>query len=211
MKKVAITGAKGIIGTVLVNELTGYEISQIDLPETDARDYDKLLKAVTGTDVIIHLAWNTATENWRSIKNDPDNLLMAKNIYKAAIEANVSRVIIASSVHADNYKEWKGPGLMTTNKPPKPQNAYGKSKVKLENFGKQYAAKGLEVICIRFGGVNKENVSPKNEIEKKVWLSHEDCITFVKKYIEVKDIPNNFLISYAISENDGKIHETMLL
>ena len=94
MKRIAITGANGTIGTVLSNGLKNYEIIPIDLPMLDARDYEKLLKAVQGSDVIVHLAWNTEIENFRSSKIEVGNILMVYNVYKAALEAKIPRVIM---------------------------------------------------------------------------------------------------------------------
>ena len=70
MKLVVITGAKCKIGTVLRKGLTDYEITPIDLPETDVRDYDKLLEVFPGHNAIVHLAWDGKTENFRNGKNN---------------------------------------------------------------------------------------------------------------------------------------------
>lgn len=207
MKRIAITGANGTIGTVLSNGLKNYEIIPIDLPMLDARDYEKLLKAVQGSDVIVHLAWNTEIENFRSSKIEVGNILMVYNVYKAALEAKIPRVIMASSVHADNFYKWGKADLMQPQKIPEPTSPYGACKIFLEALGRYYSTKGLEVICIRFGGVNKENKPPSEVFEKRVWLSHGDCVGLVRKCIEADKIPDNFLVVYAVSNNKNRIHD----
>jgi len=199
MKKVVITGAKGTIGTVLMKGLTGYEITPIDLPEVDVRDYGRLLKIFPGQDIIIHLAWQT---------NRSDNVVMFSNVYRAAIEANVPRVIMASSVHADNFYDWKGPGLLTPDRTAVPNSPYGASKVDMEALGKYYSQHGLEVVCIRFGGVNPEDtVDVEEEGFKKVWLSHRDGVELVKICIDAESIHNNFVVIYGVSNNTYRVHD----
>ncbi len=208
MKKVAITGANGTIGTVLRTGLADYEITPLDLPEADIRDYNRLLENFPGHDAVVHLAWDTKIENFRSGKINPDNMLMTYNVYRAAIETKVPRVVMASSVHADDFYNWKGVGLLKTDRTPVPDSPYGASKVFMEALGKHYATKGLEVVCIRFGGVNLENRPPKDDYyEKTVWLSHEDCTGLIKRCVEADRIPGNFLIVYAVSDNKNRVHD----
>ncbi len=208
MKKVAVTGANGVIGTVLRNGLSEFEITPIDLPEVDVRDYGKLLTIFKGYSAIIHLAWDVKAENFRSGGLNTDNLLMAYNVYRAAAEAKVPRVIMASSVHADNFYDWKGPGLLSPWRAPVPDSPYGASKVFMEALGRHYAAKGLEVVCIRFGGVNPSDSQKTGERDyEKVWLSHRDCSRLVSACLGTPKIPNNFLIVYGISDNKGRVHD----
>ncbi|MBI2550152.1 NAD(P)-dependent oxidoreductase [Candidatus Woesearchaeota archaeon] len=208
MKKIAITGAKGTIGTALKRGLTEYEITPIDLPELDVRDHEKLLDAVSGHSVVIHLAWDAKAENFRNGGLNPDNFLMAHNVYRAALEVKIPRVIMASSVHADNFYGWKDLGLLSPDRVPVPDSPYGASKVFIEALGRCYATKGLEVVCIRFGGVNAANKPPLDDYyEKAVWLSHDDCIGLVRSCIEGKSIPNNYLIVYGVSDNENRIHD----
>lgn len=208
MKRIAITGANGRIGDVLRKGLCDYNIASLDLPEVDVRDYKKLLRIFPKHDVVIHLAWDLRTENFNTGKINPDNMLMTYNVYKAAIESKVPRVIMASSVHADNFYEWKGRGLMTVDKTPVPDSPYGADKIFMEALGRYYASKGLEVICIRFGGVHKDNKPDiKDAYEKRLWLSHHDCVELVRKCIEAKTIPNKFLLLYGVSNNKNRLHD----
>ena len=206
MKKIVITGANGVIGHVLRKGLE-YQITPLDLPENDVRDYAKLLKKFSGHEVAIHLAWNAQGDDFRTDVN-PDNIFMINNVYRAALEAEVPRVIMASSVHADQFYNWEEQEPMSPNHVAIPNNPYGATKIFMEALGKYYATKGLEVICIRFGGVNQKNNPNKKELHyKKVWLSHDDCIRLIKICITAKKIPNNFLIIYGVSNNTGRIQD----
>lgn len=203
--KIAITGSKGIIGKVLVDGLTGYEITPIDLPEYDVRDYDQLRRVIDGHDVVIHLAWNTQTENIHSVEPNPDNTLMFSNVYRAALEAKVSRVIMASSVNTDDYKLANSRKKLTPYSLPSPTTPYGAHKIFMESLGRYYAENGLKVICLRFGNVNRRNKPLKED--RNVWLSHRDCVELVRNCIDIKKVPNNYSIIYAVSESKARIHD----
>lgn len=212
-ERIAITGSCGTIGTVLKEGLKDeYEITSIDLPvdlpENDVREYAKLLEIIPQHLGIIHLAWDTVTDNFKSEKINPENALMFDNIYKAALEGGVPRVIMASSVHADKFYGWKGPGYMSVEKIPTPDSPYGAHKVFMEALGRYYATKGLEVVCIRFGGVNPQNKPPLEPAEERAaWFSHADCVSLLKAILQAQAIPNNFFIVYGVSNNTNRIHD----
>ena len=126
-ERIAITGSEGIIGTVLKKGLSqDYTITPIDiLMGVDIRDYQQFLETVRNHQAIIHLAWDSKLEHSGSQKMDSDNAEMYTNVYNAALEAGVTRVIMASSIHADDFYEWKGPGLMSPYQTPNPLNPYG--------------------------------------------------------------------------------------
>lgn len=177
MKRVVITGANGRIGSILKEGLISYELTCLDFPDVDVRDYEKLLKIFPGHDAVVHLAWNQD-------KTSLDNRIMILNVYKAAMESKVPRVVMASSVHADKLCP------------------YSIDKIFMEDLGRGYASKGLEVICIRFGDVYQtDKPSLKGGYEKLLWLSHRDCVKLLKKCVEADTIPDNFLIVYGISGN----------
>lgn len=210
MKKIAITGSKGRIGTVLRKGLAGkFQITQIAKPKHNVKNYKQLLKTVKGHDVIIHLAWNTKVDNVGTNKIDPDNALMFWNVYRAALKAKVKRVIVASSVHADFFYKWPKK-KMSPYSSPTPDSPYGAHKVFMESLGKYYSTKGLEVICIRFGGVlANNNPVHRDHPERAAWFSHRDCVSLITACISAKKVPNNFAIIYGVSNNKRRIHSTM--
>src|SRR5436305_5869379 len=109
MRTVVVTGMNGVIGSVLSGALAGWQTCGADLPECDVREYDQVLAALGGADAVLHLAWDT-TENFLSERLEPDNQLMAHNVFAAARAAGVTRVVAASSVHADRY--WPSRGVL---------------------------------------------------------------------------------------------------
>ena len=89
-----------MIGRILVSDLA-HDVTEFDLPQCDARVLEQLTHAATGHDALVHLAWNTTSENSSNGNIDFDNALMAFNAYRASEQTSVRRVVMASSVHAD--------------------------------------------------------------------------------------------------------------
>ncbi len=135
--KIAITGASGIIGTVLQKGLSSqFEITQIIHQKTDVRDYSSLVKIFPGHDTVIHLAWNMNADNFGRPDISEDNTRMTYNVYQAALECGVKRVIMASSVHADSFFKKPDRKLLDPNAVPTPDSPYGAHKVFMESLGR---------------------------------------------------------------------------
>ncbi len=207
MKKIILTGATGKTGSIALQGLRKYAVTQVSLPQVDLRKYEGLVNLFKGHDVVLHFAWNASTENWKSATIDADNMQMVANVYRAAVEANVSRVLMASSVHADSFKDWEGPGLLSPDRIPIPQNPYGASKGFMEALGRYYAVHAnLEVVCTRFAGMNPENKPPKEHLDRIRWLSHNDFWNLLEKVIEAPEIPNQYCLFYGVGNHPQRIH-----
>lgn len=209
MNKVLITGNDGVIGSVLQANLP-HETTDFDLPEDDAEKYKDLYEKARGHDALVHLAWDFESDGWLAERLNPDNTLISFNVYQAAVDAGVKRVIVASSVHADKFTHHDpASGLLQPYSLPLPDSPYGAGKCLLEALGRYYAdAKGLEVICIRFGGVNREDIPPNSPYsERQVWFSHRDCANLVKACLDAPKVPNNYAIIYGVSNNKGRLHD----
>jgi uronate dehydrogenase len=210
--KIAITGAHGIIGTVLTSRLNKekFEITPVDIPEIHTSNFEMLKKAVQGVERIIHLAWDTEKENYKSNDISEVNETMTHNIYRVAHELGVKRVIMASSVHAHRFdlrdKDGKIRPYML---PTAPDSPYGASKIFMEMLGRYYTHTfGLEVVCIRFGGVNPEDEPEKSSPEvPQQWFSHKDCISLVELCLLAPSIPNNYEIIYGVSNSNGQVFD----
>lgn len=207
--KVLMTGNRGRVGTPLYKSLKG-DMTPYDLPENDHTDYENLKAKMTGHDAVVHLAWNVKTENYDTGKIDSSNLQGVYNIYQAATETNTKRVIMMSSVHADKFagRDASLP-LLKPFDLPLPDSPYGASKCYAEALGRHYAEEhGLEVICIRLGGVNSLDKPPTSpETERQVWLSHRDLINLVQLCLDARSIPYNYTILYAVSNNKDILHD----
>ena len=108
-KKVLVTGFGGRIGKVLRDHLGDkYEFSGIDrIPlegldslTADLTDLQAIAPAFEGKDVVVHLAAeprHTPDIGWDLLM--PDNVIATANVFEAAKQAGVSRIIFFSSMH----------------------------------------------------------------------------------------------------------------
>jgi uronate dehydrogenase len=193
---------------VLRAGLSEHAITEFDLPSHSILDRKQLTESMRGHDTVIHLAWASKHDNWLTETFDPVNLEGAFNVLEAAQIASVRRVIIASSVHADDFFNHGKYGLLDPYSLPVPDSPYGAAKCMIEALGRYYAsAKNLEIVCIRLGGVNKENKPPDHpESERQVWLSHADCVSLMSASVEAKSIPK-YVIFYGMGNNPDLLHD----
>lgn len=205
MKKILLTGSQGILGTIIRKKIRNYLFTPLDLPEANIRNYDQLLELSHGHEIIMHFAWDSKNESSFTTGISFDNPLMAYNVYRVAIEAKIPRVIIASSIHADDYDLRGNDELLSPYRLPSPKNPYGATKVYIEALGRYYAKQGLEVVCLRLGSVTPNNL-PYNISSGCRFLTHRDLIELLKCCIEAKNIPDNYVIIYGVSNNTGRVH-----
>lgn len=215
--KVVITGSEGRMGTILKEGLSNdFNLYLVDKKKSKlknsykldiAKDFIRLKSILRLKDVVIHLAWDNR-EDFPNNKVVFENKIMAENIYRSAVKVGIKRVIIASSVHADDYSS-KRKNEISPLSNPWPDTPYGASKVYIENLGKYYSmAYGLEVICIRFGGVNPQNKILYSEDQNydKVLLYKEDLLDLIRKCLECRKVPSNYSLFYAVSNNLRRVH-----
>lgn len=168
-KKVLILGATGRIGPSLMEEyfkkykkdyelILGYHKSKpeydLESREISLTDIEKLKKAMIGIDVVVNLAANSDEKSEFSEIVQP-NIIGAYNVFQAALDAKVKRVVFASSVHAIRGYEFGKE--VRHDDVPKPMNYYGASKVFGEALCHVFAQKGLSCLAIRIGAYLPDN------------------------------------------------------
>src|SRR4051812_23943378 len=101
-RRVLITGADGIVGTVVRRGLADrYELrflthhpAEFESHVGDVADIDSIRPAFTGVDVVVHLAGNPdVSATWDEIL--PANIVGTRNVFEAAVGAGVKRVVYA--------------------------------------------------------------------------------------------------------------------
>jgi uronate dehydrogenase len=206
--RIAITGANGRIGTVLRRGLADYAITALDLPGTDCRDIEALRAPFPGHRAVIHLAWQMQDGGLYDDAVNLDNIATTANVYQAALEAGVRRVIMASSVHADQFTGQPAGGLLSPDAVPTPDSPYGAAKVFMEALGRYYARRGLEVICVRFGRVRlDDDPGLEDPWERIVWLSHRDAQALIRACLAAPSVPGGFAVVYGVSDNTGRVQD----
>ena len=232
--KILITGIAGTVGTIVAERLfADHEISGIDIRPTDQfatrvldlNDYDSIRPRFEGIDVVIHLAAEPG--HGREIGWDilmPRNVRPTANVFQAAHEAGVRRIVFASSMHVMGmYEEdepWRSIAageygnldpttapLVTADMPVRADGRYAVTKAFGEQLARYYAeAEGMEAISVRLGTISGDN-HPGVEARSYVsWFSHRDLGNFFAACVEKPDIKH--AIVYGASANTWKIYDT---
>lgn len=150
----------------------GAEVIRGDLTDPD------FAAAVTACmDAVVHLVANPEPEaSWPELRGP--NVDAVATLLAAARAGGVSRVVLASSVHAAGGHYRSGRLPIDPAWPAYPCCAYGATKVFAEAIGRVYADTGeLAVICLRLGGPVPE---PPFASWSPAWLSPTDLRQLVR-------------------------------
>ena len=211
MRTILITGAEGIIGSVLRCGLGDkYRIRGVDLPE-DISCYEVLWEQMAGVDTVIHLArrfW-PADPAERRMRIHPENVQIDVNLFTAIVKAEVKRLIMASSVHADHHRDPTAIGLFAVPGSYHPATPYGVFKLVEEEVGRILAKQyGFEFVGVRFGGVTRDNSVKTGAGQTATWLSHGDLVGAIDACLSTEPLPGRSSVFYAVSANADRIHDT---
>ena len=204
---VLVTGAGGRVGTVLrahwraqnravrlcdIRDL-GAAAANETLVHGDVLDPVFLAKVLEGVDVVVHLAGNPWNHGLDAIA--APNVIGVGQLYEAAREQRVARVIFASSNHVVGM--YRSGVRIDTLAPVNPDGYYGVSKVWGEAVARMYWEKhGVESLCLRIGSSVPKPVSERH---LSTWLSPRDLCGFIDAGIDVQAL--GFDIAFGISAN----------
>jgi len=160
---VLLTGAGGNLGRVAIPELeaAGHTVRGVDarggsFDELDVREADEVRRAVAETDAVVHAAAlhgihlqdASPHEYWQT------NVTGTFNVYEAARESGVRRVVLCSSmaVYGESAKRRDGWAVVTEESPTLPTDVYGLSKLLCEQMARHYArTAGITTVSLRLG------------------------------------------------------------
>ncbi|SDU57193.1 NAD-dependent epimerase/dehydratase family protein [Jiangella alkaliphila] len=191
MTAVLVTGAAGKVAQMLRPALTGLDVRAVDAREVtgwdgadtrtgDLADPDFTEGAVEGMDAVVHLAANPRpASSWPELRGP--NADAVANLLDAAWRAGVTKVVLASSVHAMGGYVAEGlPAgtLVDPAWPARPCCTYGATKVFAEAYARTVAdGGGPAVVCLRLGGVVPRPTDTGNLLG---WLSPGDLRLLVR-------------------------------
>ncbi|AGN01812.1 NAD dependent epimerase/dehydratase family protein [Salinarchaeum sp. Harcht-Bsk1] len=206
---VAITGAAGQIGEIAREAFepaertlfTHSEHEGLDATVLEVTDREAVGAALAdaGADVLLHLAWGPAgRDDWED--GHASNLEGTIDVLEAAVEHDLDRVVLASSIHAVGMYNRERADEMESlvaepatvigpDDPPRPDSYYGVAKVACEAMGRYYADRyDLEVVPLRIGWVcdreelravataaSSESDRARGRFARATWLSPRDC------------------------------------
>jgi len=241
-----LTGAAGYVGQRMFAELSerwdlvpidiqattrgGAKVPGIVVADLTNPDRDAYRAHFRGADAVIHLGYVRApgldATTWQNNSDakfwaEHQNVALAYNVYRTALEEGVRRVVVASSNHAADYYErlvWDGRlDMVTPEMPPRSDNWYGWAKAAYELLGFVFATgqvdgRKLEVVQWRIGGPRDDDIDQVAPGDIKVmhralgaYLSRRDQVQQAIRMVETEHIEDEhgvpFLIVYGISGN----------
>lgn len=208
-KKIVLTGACGNLGmqiretlAELADELLSVDIA--DAPENlapnetfvqaDCSNFDAVFPLMKGATMAVHFASIADERPFEQLLGP--NYLSSYNIWEAAYQNGVQRIIYASSIHAVGMVETAaGPNLTQDHAP---DTFYGLAKCFAEDLGKLYWAKrGVESVHMRIASCTPE---PQNPRALRTWLSYDDLRHLVDRAVQATT--TGFTVIYGVSNND---------
>jgi uronate dehydrogenase len=208
-RRIVFTGASGGIGTMtrplLAQLYPGLVLSDRVEPKdlqpgetfvkADLTRPDEVAAAVKGAHSVIHLGGHSVEGSWDQILNA--NIIGCYNLFEAARQAGVKRIVFASSNHAVGFYPRKR--KIGTDVTVRPDSRYGVSKAFGEALGALYSDKhGMIVTCLRIGNVGPR---PLDARRLSIWISPEDIVQLFQIGLEHPDI--RFEILYGVSDNEA--------
>jgi uronate dehydrogenase len=207
MPRILLTGAGGGIGARLRKLLPpiypDLVLSDLEAPTDLAAsetfiaaqlsDLAQVKQAVAGIDGIIHLGGFSVEGPWDTILNA--NIIGAYNLFEAARQAGVKRIIFASSNHAVGF--YPRSQTIATHVQLRPDSRYGVSKAFGEALAAYYAFKfGIGCLCIRIGNLGER---PLDERRLSIWLENSDLVSLIRIGLEREGLL--YEVVYGMSDN----------
>ncbi len=231
--KVLITGASGLIGRLTLSALSDKyafsalnrsAVSGIPWLQADIADAGAIKPAFQGMDMVLHPAAETKDiQDWD--KAMTTTVMGTLNVFRAAAEANVKRVVFMSTgstmcghewnddlpygkLARGDYDQVEAPWpLMTHLDPPRPDSPYGVGKLFGEAAGRWFADKcDMSVLCIRLGAV-LDTDKPKLLRHFPGFLSQADAVQMIDKCLSAP-MSLRYDIFDTISNNQYRWRDT---
>ena len=208
MKKLVLTGAAGRLGSYLREPLTKLadELVSTDIADdignlypgetyikADLASLDDMMRVMEGAEMVVHMGAYADEGPFEQLLGP--NFVGAYNVWEAAFQNGLRRVVYASSIHAVGMYDKNQ--FIDTEVRHRPDTFYGLAKCFAEDLGSMYWDKrGLESVHMRILSCAQVN----NARALGSWLSYDDLIQLVTRCI---DTPvTGFSIVYGVSDND---------
>jgi uronate dehydrogenase len=208
MKKLVLTGAAGRLGSYLREPLTAMcdELVSTDIAEdigklyagetyakADLTSLEDMLRVLQGAEMVVHMGAYADEGPFEKLLGP--NFVGAYNVWEAAYQNGLKRVVYGSSIHAVGMHPKTD--FIDTEVRHRPDTFYGLAKCFAEDLGSMYWDKrGLESVHMRI--LSCAQVTNARALGS--WLSYDDLIQLTQRCI---DTPvTGFSVVYGVSDND---------
>lgn len=206
--KIVLTGAAGRLGSYLREPLAQLadEFVSTDIVDdignlydgerymkADLAELDDMMAVLKGADMVVHMGAYADEGPFEKLLGP--NFVGAYNVWEAAYQNGVKRVIYGSSIHAVGMHPKNE--FIGTDAPHRPDTFYGLAKCFAEDLGRMYWDKrGVESVHMRI--LSCAQVTGARALGS--WLSYDDLIQLVQRCIETP--VTGFSVIYGVSNND---------
>jgi uronate dehydrogenase len=205
MPQILLTGASGRLGTHLRHWFTargraflatdivpapdGAPVEIADLADRAA--VDRLM--AQDISAVIHFGGMSKEAGWQTVLEA--NIMGSYNIFESARKAGVTRVILASSYHAQGMYPVEDTPIAVAD-PFRPDSLYGVSKAFGETLSRLYFDKfGIECLALRICTAGQ----PGTTREARLWFSRDDMASLVDHALDIPKLGHRTL--FGISNN----------
>ena len=208
MKKIVLTGAAGRLGSYLREPLSkmaetlvssdikddiGTLYAGESYVKADLESLDAMMSLLEGADMVVHFGAYVDEAPFEKLLGP--NFIGAYNVWEAALQQGLRRVVYASSIHAVGMHPKNE--FIGTDAPHRPDTFYGLAKCFAEDLASMYWDKrGLESVCLRI--LSCAQVTNPRAVGS--WLSYDDLIQLVEKSVSTP--VTGFTVAYGVSNND---------
>ncbi len=208
MKKLVLTGAAGRLGSYLREPMSKMcdELVSTDIVDDigalypgesyakgDLASLEDMMRVLEGADMVVHMGAYADEGPFDKLLGP--NFVGAYNLWEAAYQRGLKRVVYGSSIHAVGMHPKNE--FIGTDVRHRPDTFYGLAKCFAEDLGSMYWDKrGLESVHMRILSVAQVT----NARALGSWLSYDDLIQLVQRCIETP--VTGFAVVYGVSDND---------
>lgn len=228
-QNILVTGLSGVVGNAVITHLKDkYQLTALNRSEipglpchrADIANLEAIKPAFHGQDAVVHLAAFLGDTSWETTLST--NVIGTYNVFEAARQAQVKRVLFASSgavvhgyekdpplnalVHGQYDavpQQWP---ILTAESPVRPTTLYGASKVWGEGLARYYSeTHNLSCICLRLGRITLQN-RPRTPRHAAVYCSLRDAAQMIDRCL-MAPASLRFDIFYAVSNNRWRFRD----